>query len=168
MTQWLNSLSLRDLILALTIIVFFRAQGTYWIGRFIAAGAVKNFTSPLMQSVKRWFEGPTPRKGAKILERWGIIVIPLCFLTVGVQTAINAGAGIVKMDWKKYTLAMIPGCIIWGILYAAGLLAIWKALFLTLTGSWQGLLFLLTLSILLFFFFRIQRSKRKEILDKTR
>ena len=72
----------------------------------------------------------------------GIGIIPLCFLTVGVQTAVNAGAGIVRMSWKKYTLAMIPGCIAWSIMYGLGMLAVWMAVVRAAAGSvwgWLGL-----------------------------
>ena len=76
-------------------------------------------------------------------EQWGIVIIPLCFLTVGVQTAVNAGAGVVRMSWKKYTLAMIPGCIAWSIMYGLGMLAVWMAVVRAAAGSvwaWLGLL----------------------------
>ena len=89
-------------------------------------------------SIARWFNGPTPKRGAKLLDKWGLIIIPLCFLTVGIQTAVNAGAGLVSMKWRTYTLAMIPGCIAWAILYGMGLLAIWMALLGTVAGSWWG------------------------------
>ena len=65
--------------------------------------------SGFLGAIARWFEGPVPRRGAAMLDKWGIIVIPLCFLTVGIQTAVNAGAGLVRMRWSTYTIAMIPG-----------------------------------------------------------
>ncbi|CRH94742.1 Uncharacterised protein [Chlamydia trachomatis] len=89
-------------------------------------------------SIARWFNGPTPKRGAKLLDKWGLIIIPLCFLTVGIQTAVNAGAGLVSMKWRTYTLAMIPGCIAWAILYGMGMLAIWMALLGAVAGSWWG------------------------------
>ena len=85
---------------------------------------------------------PIPRKGAAILDKWGIIVIPLCFLTVGIQTAVNAGAGLVRMRWSTYTFAMIPGCILWALLYGLGTLAVFAAAIRAVAGSpwgWAGL-----------------------------
>jgi len=93
-------------------------------------------------SVARWFDGPIPRRGAAMLDKWGIIVIPLCFLTVGIQTAVNAGAGLVRMRWSTYTIAMIPGCILWALLYGLGMLAIFAATIRAIAGSpwgWAGL-----------------------------
>lgn len=69
------------------------------------------------------------------MEKWGLLIIPLCFLTVGIQTAVNAGAGIVRMKWQRYTLAMLPGCIAWAILYGMGLLAVWITVVTAIAGS---------------------------------
>jgi membrane protein DedA with SNARE-associated domain len=63
------------------------------------------------------------RRGVEAIERWGWPIIPLSFLTIGFQTAVNAGAGIIGWRWGRYTLAAIPGWIAWGLAYAAGLLA---------------------------------------------
>ena len=46
------------------------------------------------------------------------------------------------MSWKKYTLAMIPGCIAWSIMYGLGMLAVWMAVVRAAAGSvwgWLGL-----------------------------
>lgn len=131
------------LFIFLFFVVFQRAQLTYWLGRAAAKGALTaSGKKGLRGKIAAWFEGPVPRSGARLLEQWGIIIIPLCFLTVGVQTAVNAGAGIVRMSWKKYTLAMIPGCIAWSIMYGLGMLAVWMAVVRAAAGSvwgWLGL-----------------------------
>lgn len=127
------------LFIALFVIVFCRAQGTYWLGRLAARGALAGAGKDgVWGSIAHWFNGPTPKRGAKLLDKWGLIIIPLCFLTVGIQTAVNAGAGLVSMKWRTYTLAMIPGCIAWAILYGMGMLAIWMALLGAVAGSWWG------------------------------
>jgi len=93
-------------------------------------------------AMARWFDGPVPRKGAAKLDKWGIIAIPLCFLTVGIQTAVNAGAGLVRMRWSTYTIAMIPGCVLWALLYGLGMLAVLAAAVRAIAGSpwgWAGL-----------------------------
>lgn len=124
------------LIIFLFFVVSFRAQGTYWLGRAVPAGLVKaQDKKGVLGAVSRWLHGPTPRKGAAILERWGIVVIPLCFLTVGLQTAVLAGSGLVQMRWRRFTLAMLPGAIAWAFLYGLGMLAVWVAAIQTVTGS---------------------------------
>ena len=118
-------------------VVFFRAQSTYWLARGVASGR-----TGFLGAMARWFDGPVPRKGAALLDKWGIIAIPLCFLTVGIQTAVNAGAGLVRMRWSTYTIAMIPGCVLWALLYGLGMLAVFAAAIRAIAGSpwgWAGL-----------------------------
>jgi membrane protein DedA with SNARE-associated domain len=101
----------------LTLVAMVRSQCTYWVGRAINRGLLHT----------RWAErlrAESLRKGVDALERWGWPIIPLSFLTIGFQTAVNAGAGIVGWHPLRYTLAAIPGWIAWGLAYAAGLLAV--------------------------------------------
>ncbi len=139
--QWASSGL--PLFIFLFFVVFLRAQGTYWLGRGAATGALKgDGHSGLIGAIARWFNGPVPRRGAELLEKWGLLIIPLCFLTVGVQTAVNAGAGIVRLKWRSYTLAMLPGCVAWSIMYGLGLLAVWVAAIGAIAGSpisWIGI-----------------------------
>lgn len=138
------------LFIFLFFVVFQRAQLTYWLGRAAAKGALTaSGKKGLRGKIAAWFEGPVPRSGARLLEQWGIIIIPLCFLTVGVQTAVNAGAGIVRMSWKKYTLAMIPGCIAWSIMYGLGMLAVWMAVVRAAAGSVWGWLSLAAIAAII-------------------
>lgn len=123
-------------VVFLLVVVFFRAQGSYWLGRAAAAGALwGKDAGGLRGAIGSWFDGPIPRSGVRILERWGLIIIPLCFLTVGIQTAVNAGAGMVRLPWVKYTLLMLPGCVAWALMYGLGLAALWAAGFAALAGS---------------------------------
>ncbi len=124
------------LIVFLFFVVFFRAQGTYWLGRLAARGVLTGADREGFRGrIARWFDGPVPHRGAALLERWGLIIIPLCFLTVGVQTAVNAGSGVVRLKWRTYTLAMIPGCLAWAFLYGLGMLAVWMAVLAAVAGS---------------------------------
>ena len=135
------------LFVFLVVVVLFRAQLTYWLARGAASGAVlATGRKGFLGAVARWFDGPVPRKGAAMLDKWGIIVIPLCFLTVGIQTAVNAGAGLVRMRWTTYTIAMLPGCVLWALLYGLGLLAVFAAAVRAVAGSpwgWAGLVLII-------------------------
>ncbi len=124
------------LIIFLFFVVFFRAQGTYWVARSVPALVTKaSGKFDWLKGLANWANGPVPKKGAHILEHWGIIVIPLCFLTVGLQTAILGGSGLVRMNWAKFTAAMIPGCVAWALLYGLGMLAVWQAAIKAAAGS---------------------------------
>ena len=131
------------LFVFLFVVVLLRAQATYWLARGAASGAVRaTGRQGFLGAMARWFDGPIPRKGAAMLDKWGLIVIPLCFLTVGIQTAVNAGAGLVRMRWSTYTIAMIPGCVLWALLYGLGMLAVFAAAVRAIAGSpwgWAGL-----------------------------
>lgn len=96
----------------LFVVVFLRAQGTYWLGRGVVSGALHT----------RWrgrFEGPMMQRAHAYLERFGPFGVPASFLTVGFQTAVNAAAGVGRMRYGVYTLAMIPGCLAWAGIYTA-------------------------------------------------
>lgn len=155
------------LFLFLIVVVFFRAQTTYWLGRAAAAGVLSGVNSTgIRGAVGRWFNGPIPHKGAKILNKWGIIIIPLCFLTVGIQTAVNAGAGLLRMPWAKYTVAMLPGCAAWAFIYAFGALALWFAAARAIAGSpyaWVALVVLLAAIVAGVFLFRRHHNALDEV-----
>ena len=103
----------------LTGVVFARAQGTYWLGRWARKGTEATTTSnhPRAASVARRLSGPGADSARRYLERWGFVGIPASFLTIGFQTMVNACAGFIRMRWDLYTVAMIPGCLAWAAIY---------------------------------------------------
>jgi len=107
---------------ALVAVAAVRSQCTYWLGRAVRAGLLRG------QWAKR-FDNDRINGAIAKLERWGWPLIPLSFFTVGFQTAVNLGAGLIGWPWLKYTLAAILGWLAWGGLYAAGGLAIFA-------GAW--------------------------------
>lgn len=101
-----------------------RANSTYWIGRGLAAG-VKH------SRFEHFLEGPIYLRARRFMTRWGVFAVPLSFLTVGIQTAVNASAGISRMPLAKYLPAVIAGCLMWALIYATvGMVVIyaWLAL----------------------------------------
>ncbi|WP_281861426.1 DedA family protein [Salana multivorans] len=120
-------------VVALFVIVLLRAQGTYWLGRGVAAGAR---TRP---AVRRITEGPGVVRAIALLHRWGPLAVTLSFFTVGLQTVVNAAAGLVRMPWLRYTLFMVPGCVAWAFIYATIGLAAFLAIVSAAAGSPWGL-----------------------------
>jgi len=121
MVHWILS---QPFVLAagfLTVVAAVRSQCTYWLGRGIRAGVIRSAWAVRLQS-----DGAV--KGQARLERWGWPIIPLSFLTVGLQTAVNLAAGLVGWSWFRYTLAASLGWLAWGVVYAAGGLAVFGAL----------------------------------------
>jgi membrane protein DedA with SNARE-associated domain len=133
----------------LFVVVLLRAQATYWAGRWLRRGAdsvahrpsetpadphgdpAAALPPPTRSSrLARRLSGPEMDRAQRFLERWGFIGIPLSFLTVGFQTLINATAGYIRMRWDLYTLAMLPGCVAWALVYGVvslSLIEIWKS-----------------------------------------
>ena len=72
-----------------------------------------------------------------LLHRWGPVAVTLAYLTVGVQTAVFAGSGLIRMPYARFTLASLPGAVGWAIVWAtAGLGAVWAALALAARSPW--------------------------------
>lgn len=156
--QWASSGIV--LILFLFCVVFCRAQATYWLGRGIVSGAVKGREkSKILDGIAKFFEGTIPRKGTKIIETWGIAVISLCFLTVGLQTAVIAGAGVLRMAWLRFTLAMLPGCVAWALLYGMGLLAVWMTVLGAVAGNPWAWVAIAVIVVGLLILWQIRRRK---------
>ncbi|MFW2514564.1 DedA family protein [Demequina sp. SO4-13] len=120
------------LFLFLCAVVFLRTQATYWLARWARGGAdviaVRGEPDQSRRArMARKFSGPRMDKARVFLERRGYLGIPVSFLTVGFQTMVNAAAGYTRMRFDLYTLAMIPGCLIWAAVYTAIGLSMWEA-----------------------------------------
>lgn len=98
-------------VATLFVIVFLRANATYWLGRAAQAGARKTRISRLLRT-------PAYRRAERMVSRWGAPVVTVSFLTVGIQTMINAAAGVSRMPLRRYVPAMAVGGVFWAFLYA--------------------------------------------------
>ncbi len=118
--EWISTGPWWALFAFLFVVVFLRAQATYWTGRWARAGATSaDPTSPGRRGrVSRRLSGPAMERAQAFLNRWGYVGVPLSFLTIGFQTMVNAAAGFARMRWDLYTLAMLPGCVAWATMYA--------------------------------------------------
>ena len=97
-------------VAGLFVIVFLRANGTYWLGRALAAGARRSRWEKVLES--RHYA-----TGARWLNRWGAPAVSLSFLTIGIQTMVNLAAGVARMPLRRYLPAVIVGCVMWAFLY---------------------------------------------------
>lgn len=98
-------------VAALFAIVMLRANGTYWLGRGMTAGAQRTRLAQVLAS-KHY------ANAARWLGRWGAPVISLSFLTVGLQTVVNLAAGVTGMPLRRYLPAVTVGSVLWAFLYA--------------------------------------------------
>lgn len=93
-----------------------RSQALYWLGRGVATGVLRT----------RWGErldAPQVHRAVATIERWGMPVVPLAFLTVGFQSAVFSAAGLVRVHWLRFTLWSVPGALAWAAVWGGGGLA---------------------------------------------
>ncbi|KQY63666.1 MULTISPECIES: VTT domain-containing protein [unclassified Nocardioides] len=121
------------------VVVFLRAQATYWIARAVTQQALDH-TAPthgFALKVHAWLDGTSARRGVDSLRRWGALAVPLSFLTIGAQTVVNAGAGVIRMPAWRYTLVMLPGCAAWALVWTTiGISAFYAAIGAGLSTEW--------------------------------
>ncbi|MBF4614021.1 DedA family protein [Curtobacterium sp. VKM Ac-1376] len=153
MPSFLDELPFRWLVLALFVIVFCRAQATYWVARLAVTGASRSRWGG-------WLESPAVRRGSALLERWGLPVLTVSFVVVGLQTVMNAAAGLARVAWWRYTVAMVPGCVAWAFLYATVGLAVFWAVVAALAGSPWGIAALAALVVAAVVTLTVTRKRR--------
>ncbi len=122
-------------------VVVLRAQATYWIARAVTTQTLSHTRprSGWRARVHAWLDGDSAHRGLSQLRRWGAPAVTISFLTIGAQTAVNAAAGVVRMPFRRYLLAMLPGCAAWAVVWTTiGLSAFYAAIGAGLT-TWWGL-----------------------------
>lgn len=118
MAERLTSLSPGWAYLSLLALVFARVQAVYWASRLAGRGARSRLW------VRRW-EGPRLRRAEQLLNRYGAPAITVSLVTPGLQTVLNALAGVSRMPFGRYLAAMVVGCAAWALIYTVGLVAVW-------------------------------------------
>lgn len=89
---------------------FVRGTATYWVGRGVRAGGGRS----------RWadrLDRPVVQRAEGWVRRFGAPAVTLGFLTVGVQTAINASAGMLRMPQRRFLPAVSLGAVLWATVY---------------------------------------------------
>lgn len=146
----------------LTVVVFLRAQGTYWLGRWATSLTLRH-ARPRREWQRRLvdrLEASAADQGIAAIHRWGIGVVPVSFLTVGFQTMVNAGAGLLRMPWPTYTVAMIPGCLAWATIYSTIGFAVWEAALAAAAGSPWGIAGMVAAAIVVTASLLVRRRRR--------
>ncbi len=87
-----------------------RSNATYWAGRGLRAGGGRT-------RLARLLDGPGIARAESVVRRVGPVAVTLSFLTIGVQTAINAAAGVLRMPLRHYLPASALGSLAWAGIY---------------------------------------------------
>lgn len=127
MVERINELPLAAAFATLFVIVMIRANATYWIARGVRAGAGKS-------RFRLRLDREAMPRAERLVARWGAGAVALSFATIGLQTAINATAGAMRMPLRRYLPAVVVGSLIWATIYSALGTAIVVAL-RSVTGS---------------------------------
>lgn len=125
----------------LYVVVNCRAQGTYWVGRGAIAMVTKDAGCPDAKwrgKAQRWINSDSTQRGIRLLHRRGWPIVPFCFLTIGLQTIVLVGAGVLRMPWPFFTLIMQPGALAWALIYSTVGFVAFRAAVATAAGSPLG------------------------------
>lgn len=99
-----------------------RTSIVYALGALAAEGGAR------LDRIRKAMDSPLYRKARAFINRWGVIAVPLCFLTVGLQTAVIITTGFTKMPLRRWVPAMLVGTFIWACIYTTIGFAILAAL----------------------------------------
>lgn len=118
-----------------------RGQMMYWIGRVVTEQTLRRThpTHGRRRRVHDWLAAGGADPGVRAIQRWGLAMVPLCYLTVGFQSMVQAAAGILRIEVWKYVLAQVPGALAWATIYATIGFAAWEALMAAAAGSPWGI-----------------------------
>lgn len=111
----------------LFVIVMLRGNATYWLGRGALSGG------KLSARMAHRLEGPVMQRAQRFSARFGVVAVPLSFLTVGLQTAILFSAGFTLMPLRRFLPAVTVGCVLWALLYSTVGMVGWAAI----TALWD-------------------------------
>jgi membrane protein DedA with SNARE-associated domain len=106
---------------ALFCVAFGRGGATYLVGRGLRAGGDRS-------ALGRPLDRPMVLRAQDWIRRWGAPVVALAFLTVGIQTAVNAAAGTLRMPLRRYLPGLVVGALLWAGIYVTVGFAVVEAL----------------------------------------
>ncbi|MEZ5095703.1 MAG: VTT domain-containing protein [Nocardioides sp.] len=86
-----------------------RSRGAlYWLGRGLRGAGDRR---------RRLAERPGVLRAEALVRRFGAPAVALSFLTVGVQSAVNAAAGLLRMPARRYLPGLLVGAALWATVY---------------------------------------------------
>ncbi|MFW7389107.1 MAG: DedA family protein [Rothia mucilaginosa] len=122
MKEWFNTLPFEVALLFMWVVGIVRTSIVYALGALAAEGGSR------LDRIRKAMDSPLYRKARRLINRWGVIAVPLCFLTVGLQTAVIITTGFTKMPLRRWVPAMLVGTFMWACIYTTIGFAILAAL----------------------------------------
>ena len=140
MLERIHSLPYPWVFLFFWCLAMMRSHTMYWIGRGITAGTARSRWVSLLES-------PVYARAQAWSARWGVLAVPVSFLTVGIQSVIQLSAGVARMPLRRYVAATAAGAIAWAAVYTTIGMAILSAWLAGPTGRLICLLMLTALAL---------------------
>lgn len=122
MKEWFDALPIEVALAFMWVVGIVRTSIVYALGALAAEGGAH------LDRIRKAMDSPLYRKARRLINRWGVIAVPLCFLTVGLQTAVIITTGFTKMPLRRWVPAMLLGTFIWACIYTTIGFAILAAL----------------------------------------
>ncbi|WP_314658545.1 hypothetical protein [uncultured Rothia sp.] len=122
MKEWFDALPIEVALAFMWVVGIVRTSIVYALGALAAEGGAR------LDRIRKAMDSPLYRKARAFINRWGVIAVPLCFLTVGLQTAVIITTGFTKMPLRRWVPAMLVGTFIWACIYTTIGFAILAAL----------------------------------------
>lgn len=111
MKEWFDALPIEVALAFMWVVGIVRTSIVYALGALAAEGGAR------LDRIRKAMDSPLYRKARRLINRWGVIAVPLCFLTVGLQTAVIITTGFTKMPLRRWVPAMLLGTFIWACVY---------------------------------------------------
>ncbi|MBS6978889.1 MAG: VTT domain-containing protein [Rothia mucilaginosa] len=122
MKDWFDALPIEVALAFMWVVGIVRTSIVYALGALAAKGGAR------LDRIRKAMDSPLYRKARRLINRWGVIAVPLCFLTVGLQTAVIITTGFTKMPLRRWVPAMLVGTFMWACIYTTIGFAILAAL----------------------------------------
>lgn len=122
MKEWFDALPIEVALAFMWGVGIVRTSIVYALGALAAEGGAR------FDRIRKAMDSPLYRKARRLINRWGVVAVPLCFLTVGLQTAVIITTGFTKMPLRRWVPAMLLGTFIWACVYTTIGFAILAAL----------------------------------------
>ena len=122
MKEWFDTLPIEVALAFMWVVGIVRTSIVYALGVLAAEGGAR------LDRIRKAMDSPLDRKARCLINRWGVIAVPLCYLTVGLQTAVIITTGFTKMPLRRWVPAMLVGTFMWACIYTTIGFAILAAL----------------------------------------
>lgn len=120
MREWLEGLHWSAAIGFMWLVGIVRTSIVFSLGWLASTGGSR------LHKIQHLMDHPLYRRAQAFVNRWGVLAVPACFVTVGFQTAVILTTGFTRMPLTRWIPAMLVGTFMWGLIYATvGMSVIW-------------------------------------------